>query len=183
MKVNSKEATPGCYIEGHWGQYGMDRLADVAEQFEMEVSDHDDPRHWRFHAESDDPDDIIYEHPPLQGSRPLTQEACWERHVWAGDELERWLNELTEGGYWSWEDGEFFLQQTEVEHWLFVTDTDYDAAWQQLLDANINEHNGYTDQYQACELAEDADEGENVYQFKMTIECDIFAGTREEVTE
>ena len=99
---------------------------------------------------------------------PRPQDA-WEEQVYAADALEGKLNELTEGGYWSWEDGEFFLTQTEVERWLYVTDESYEMAWEQVLQANVNEHCGYTDHYQATELNEDSDLDEQVYAFKITV--------------
>lgn len=179
MKVNGNEAEPGCYIAGHHGQYGPDRVADVCEQFGIEVPREDDPRVWRFHAESDDPDDIISERTEGLGTRTLGPEECWERHIWASDSLAEKLNMLTEGGYWSWEDGEFFLVQTEVERFLYVQGTDYEDAWRQVVEARPNEHAGYTDQYQAVELCEDSDENDAVYMFRITVHYEPEGGPEE----
>ena len=165
MQVNGQHADPGCYIEGSWGQYGIDRLADVAEQFGLKVLGVNDPRVWRIEAESGDAPDW-----------------AWTGHVDAGDKLENMLNDATTGGYWIWEDGEFYLVLTEVDRWLFVTDTDYDAAWEQVVNANVNEHAGYTDQYQACELAEDGDEDDKVFQFRITVQYEPFNHEGQEVT-
>lgn len=165
MHVNRMHAEPGCYIEGSHGQYGIDRLADVAEQFGLEIDPPNDPRVWRVTAEEDDADS-----------------GAWERHVEAGDNIESRLNDVTAGGYWTWEDGEFYLVQTEVERWLYVADLDYDAAWEQVVNANVNEHAGYTDQYQACELAEEGEDGEKVFEFRITVEYSTSNHEGQEVT-
>jgi len=169
MKVNGETAEPGCYIDGHWGQYGPDRLAEICEQFDLDVTDDIDPRRWRFLAESDDPDDIAYEVIPGLRTKPISQDDAWERHTESADTLENMLNDVTEGGHWSWEDGEFFLTQTEVERLLFVQAADYEDAWQQVVESHVNEHCGYTDQYQACELADDDPDGDRVFQFRITV--------------
>ena len=182
LKVNGQPAEPGCYIAGHHGQYGIDMLADVCEQFDITFDKDDDPRHWRFHAESDDPDDLVHEVIPGLAIRTLDPEQCWERQMEAADRLDDLLNQHTEGGYWTWQDGEFFLVQTEVERWLFVQAADYEEAWEQVMEANVNEHCGYTDQYQAVELAEDSPD-EKVYQFKITVEYESFNHEGQEVTE
>lgn len=50
--VNGHDAEHGCYIDGHWGQYGLDRLADIAEDFGWKAASvQDDPRIWRRIAE------------------------------------------------------------------------------------------------------------------------------------
>lgn len=165
--VNGQDAEPGCYIAGHHGQYGIDQMADVCEQFDVDIDRTDRPGFWRFHAESGDPDELIYEtNPNGFGSRALSPEDCWERHYEAGDRLEDQLNSVTEGGYWSWEDGEFFLTQTEANGRIYVIADDYEQAWEYLRDGV--EGAMYADRYQACELAEDADEELRVYEFQAT---------------
>lgn len=124
MKVNGQPADPGCYIDGHWGQYGVDRVADVAEQFGLKVSIFEDPREWRKVAEGEEPS-------------AWSPEYAWDRHVETSDTLEQHLNDATEGGYWTWEDGEFFLFQTEVEGMIYVPvedDEEYDDAWRHLVE-------------------------------------------------
>lgn len=164
--VNGQDAEPGCYIAGHHGQYGPDMLGDVCEQFDIEVPRDDDPRVWRFHAESDDPDDIVHERTGTLGTRSLSPDDCWERHTWAADKLEEVLNEHTTGGYWSWEDGEFFLTQTEANGRVYVIADDYEEAWEYLRDGV--EGAIYADRYQACELADDCGEDVKVYEFQAT---------------
>lgn len=100
--VNGHEAPPGCYIDGHWGQYGPDRLADIAEGFGWHATDpSNDPRYWRSVAV------WLYDNGyGVSDAEP----AAWERLHEAADRIEAWLNEHTEGDFvWSWEDGEFFL--------------------------------------------------------------------------
>lgn len=181
ITVNEHQADCGCYIAGHWGQYGIDRLADVCEQFGIEVPEDDDPRVWRTRADSDEP--VVERLNSPLGTQTLKPEDCWDRHMWAGDDLETRLNNVTKGGYWTWEDGEFFLTQTTVERWLFVQATDYEDAWRQVMEANVNEHCGYTDQYQAVELAEDSEEDDKVFQFRITVEYEPFNHEGQEITE
>lgn len=156
MKVNGQDAEPGCYIDGHWGQYGMDRVADVAEQFDIGLPA--DPRHWR--CVYDDPENYREE------NSTMTSGDIFEQIVYCSDLCVDRLNEVTEGGYWSWEDGEFFLTQTEANGRIYVIADDYEQAWEYLRDGV--EGACYADRYQACELAEDADEDLHVYEFQAT---------------
>jgi hypothetical protein len=150
VKVNNIDANPGCYAEGHRGQYGIDRIAEICEEFDIPFDWTDDPRYWRRVAEGEQPSDV-------------SPENARDRHVWAGERLEELLNEHTEGGYWSWEDGEFFLFQTEVEGIVFVRvepGEDYDDAWRLLVDHGIEAAVTSYDQIET---------GERAYQFKITV--------------
>lgn len=111
MKVNGQDAEPGCYIAGHHDQYALDELGSVAEQFGIELDDDDDPRYWRTAAEAETAEDavIISNGPNRIGNHLATPDECMERQVWAADKVEELLNDKTEGGYWTWQDGEFFL--------------------------------------------------------------------------
>lgn len=106
--VNGHPAETGCYVNGHWGQYGPDRLADQAEAFgwcaDGESEDYpnegyqNDPRYWRRVADR---------HARHGDDREVD---AWQAHSEAADAIERWLNDRTEDGYvWHWHDGEFFL--------------------------------------------------------------------------
>ena len=98
--VNTHPVEPGCYIAGHWGQYGPDRLADIAEDFGWE------PGKW-----SDDPRAIrdVIDTLELWGHDDAVP-SLWELHVDAADDIETWLNDRTPGHhYWMWHDGEFYL--------------------------------------------------------------------------
>ncbi len=116
--VNGHPAECGCYVEGHWGQYGPDHLADQAEGFGWSPDKPtDDPRILRHFADQlmDAGLDVIL---------------LWEWHSESGDDIETWLNDHTEPGFggmvlaepgpglveappknyvWHWHDGEFFL--------------------------------------------------------------------------
>jgi hypothetical protein len=152
MRVNGQEADPGCYIAGHWGQYGMDRVADVCEQFDIAVGIENDTRHWRSRYE--------------EALSQAEADRHWEDLVQSADHLEERLNEQTEGGYWEWEGGEFFLVQTEVEAWMYVPADEggtYDDAWQWLLD---NGTEGCMTGY------DDLERGERAFRFRTTIHYD-----------
>jgi hypothetical protein len=165
MKVNDIEVEPGCFIAGHHGQYALDALADVAAQFDIELDDDDNPQFWRAAAEAENAEDaaVISNGPGRLGSHLARPDECMERQVWAADRVEEILNEHTEGGYWTWVDGEFFLVQTEVEGTIYVRvedGEDYDDAWEMLVDhgptAAVND---YTD----------LDRGERAFGFRITI--------------
>ena len=105
--INGHSVETGCYIDGHWGQYGTDRLADIAEGFGWKAfHPTDDPREMRRVAEAD---------PQITAS---WTEWYWEQHHAGGDAIEEWLNVATSNhdadgsqpGYiWHWYNGEFFL--------------------------------------------------------------------------
>lgn len=153
MKVNGQDASPGCYIAGHHGQYGLDALGDVCDQFGIELAEKDRPSHYRELAEQadEDGDDHSY----------------WEYHHDAANTLEDVLNNNTEGGVWSWEDGEFFLFQTEVEGIVYVRkDVDdgtalYEDAWAFLVQNGVGAI--------AATNYDDLDNGENYFQFRITV--------------
>lgn len=108
--VNGHPVEPGCYIDGHWGQYSPDRLAEIAEGFGWSPDKPtDDPRVIRAFADQLDE----YRDLPL-----------WEWHSESADDIETWLNDHTVSGWlpgadggtrdrtnfvWHWHDGEFFL--------------------------------------------------------------------------
>jgi hypothetical protein len=165
MKVNGHEAEPGCFIAGHHGQYGIDMLADVAEQFGIELNDDDDPRFWRRAAEAETAEDaaVISNGPGRIGSHLARPDECWDRHHEAGDKIEELLNERTEGGYWTWTDGEFFLVQTEVTGFIYVRvddGEDYDDAWRLLTEHGLA---AALNDYDALE------KGERAYMFETTV--------------
>lgn len=82
----------GCYIDGHYGQYGADRLAEIAD--DLLGTDHAATMA-RYRAEGDEGDVDAWE-----ARRELT------------DEIVDALNSATSGGYWEWCDGEFYLSAT-----------------------------------------------------------------------
>ncbi len=95
--VNGHPAECGSYVEGHWGQYGADHLAEQAEAFGWSPDKPtDDPREIRKEAEAAEEEGRSHWH--------------WEVYMEAADDIEEWLNDRTGFGYiWHWHDGEFFL--------------------------------------------------------------------------
>ena len=104
LTVNGQAAEPGCYVEGHWGQYGPDHFADQLEGFGLEIPKGIDPRRYRRIADWID-ERTAYS--PLDG--PLANAYLAAVDVGNG-ELEDLANEHTEGGFWEWYDGEVFLR-------------------------------------------------------------------------
>jgi hypothetical protein len=164
MRVNGEPAEPGCYAEGHRGQYAIDHLADICEQFGIAFDDDDDPRFWRRAADAETAQEsAVVRNAVGIGSHLASPEECWERHVWAGDRLEELLNAHAEGGYWEWVDGEFFLTQTEVEGIAYLPvddDDDYDDAWRWLVE---NGPLGLLGSY------DDLDRNQKAYRFRITV--------------
>lgn len=100
MKFRGEDIEPGCWISGHEGQYAGAELARLADEL---CGTH------------------IAQQWPLDEGRML---GTYGRtgSPWAGmgdpevdlmvelmNAAEEELNRLTEGGYWIWEDGEFWL--------------------------------------------------------------------------
>ena len=114
ITVNGNDAEPGVYIAGHNGQYAIDELAGVCDQFDIHVFEEDTPAYWRRGAEAEDSTDsiIVSNGPGRLGDHIARADECWDGWSQAGDDLEQKLNDLTEGGYWTWMDGELYL----VEH-------------------------------------------------------------------
>ena len=97
ITVNGLEANPGCYIDGHWGQYGVDRIAAICEQFGC-------------------PDPESHDLPSSIVAATRVVMSNFDGWIEAGeiftsilDECEQRLNDATVGGCWMWEDGEFYL--------------------------------------------------------------------------
>lgn len=99
--VNGHVTLPGCYIDGHYGQYVPDMLAELAEGFGWPHKETlKDPRVCRYIAETDtDQEDRL---------------DAWSAFYDASDEILEWLNEHTDPAYqWGWSDGEIFLMSNE----------------------------------------------------------------------
>lgn len=104
------DPTPaGCYVDGHWGQYGPDRLAQIADGV-LGTTFYDALTDAR---ESDD----------------------WDAFFDVADATLDALNAATVGGVWAWEDGEVFLvgERTctacDEPYGDFHDDTVADGAW------------------------------------------------------
>ena len=81
--VNTHPVEPGCYIAGHWGQYGPDRLADIAEGFG-----------WTPEKSTDDPR-IIREFNDAMLDANRNDYLLGEWTVDAADAIEDWLRDHT----------------------------------------------------------------------------------------
>ncbi len=96
--VRATPADAGCWIEGHWGQYSVARMVEMAVGHGYEDAEVTElaSRHIRTMGGSSSPDLTTAEHEALG---------------FAADEIETWLNEnvAPEGHYFEWADGEFFL--------------------------------------------------------------------------
>lgn len=88
----------GCWVDGHWGQYGAARVVDLA------------ITHGWNNAEAND---LAARHLASMGSSsaPGLTDDEWERLIDAADAAECWLNDhaAPAGHSFGWHDGEFFL--------------------------------------------------------------------------
>lgn len=111
--ITKADATDsGCWIDGHWGQYGIARMVEIAQQFgyddefvtslaDLKLATMQINTHYYM---TDDEEEALYE---------------------ASDAVEEWLNEnvAPEGYAFGWHDGEFFLwsdydwREPEMGHW------------------------------------------------------------------
>ncbi len=87
----------GCYIDGHWGQYGTARIIEIAHDFgwvDVEASELA-AKHLASMGPSTSPDLTDDEH---------------DRLIDAADDAEAWLNDnaADDEHYWGWHDGELF---------------------------------------------------------------------------
>ncbi len=99
----ASETDAGCWVDGHWGQYGLARMVSIAED-----CGYDD----------DEVIDIATRHLASIGpstSEPITDD---EHEILrdAADEVEQWLNDnvAPDGYYFGWYDGEFMLWSDET---------------------------------------------------------------------
>lgn len=103
-KIETKfQLSTGCWIDGHWGHYGIARLVDIAQDYGMEISELDS----------------LALHAYRNGIDEFEDEQTGEYHDAAdwmlmqgglGDEAEEWLNEnvALPGFSFGWSDGELF---------------------------------------------------------------------------
>lgn len=98
ITVNGQPADTGCYVDGHWGQYAPDHLADQLEGFGIVVPRLADAR--RARRVADYADDRGWSELAFRG---------WEWHSETADSLIDLANDATTGGFWEWHDGEVFL--------------------------------------------------------------------------
>lgn len=103
--MNITKATPedaGCYVDGHWGQYGVAHMVKRAQEFGFD----------------DDAEVVGIADRHLASMSRFAEPISDDEHetlMWASDEVENWLNEhvAPEGYSFGWNDGEFFLWSDE----------------------------------------------------------------------
>jgi hypothetical protein len=115
MTTSTTRAQPtdaGCWIDGHWGGYGVARMIEIAAAHGF-VDHAAEPPFATLDCVS-----IAQRHLAAMG--PSTEEApSWEEienMEQASDDVESWLNShvAPEGYSFGWHDGEFFLWSDET---------------------------------------------------------------------
>lgn len=101
VNVNGEDAEVGCWVDGHWGQYGPDRLEIIAEVLGLTLTEDERPTTWRRIAEN--------------ATDHTEQQRAWDSYYAEAELILYRLNQVTEGGYWSWIDGELFLSADDDE--------------------------------------------------------------------
>ena len=96
VMVNAQACNTGCVVDGHWGQYGPDHLADRASEVGWEPAEwHDDPRVIRKIIDNIE----AWGYPRNSGD--MSSEgvgiiaSLWEAHTESADDIETWLNQNT----------------------------------------------------------------------------------------
>lgn len=86
-------ALPGCYVDGHRGQYAPDALAEIA-------------------------DSLLGTSLSLQ-AHVARQDDDYDSIVEIADDAMDALNNATSGGVWGWVDGEVFLiDEEQIDDWM-----------------------------------------------------------------
>lgn len=90
------QPSTGCWIDGHWGQYGIARLVEIAQTYGYENMD------------------VITLAEKHMARAPMTDND-WEILMDSADSVEDWLNTnvAQPGLRFGWSDGEFFLMDDD----------------------------------------------------------------------
>lgn len=108
-KIESKmQPSTGCWIDGHWGHYGVARLVDIAQDYGMEISGLDESALWAYRNNEDEFQD--------EQTGEYHNAADWMlMQGGLADEAEDWMNNNVayEGFSFGWNDGEFFYMGNE----------------------------------------------------------------------
>lgn len=93
----------GCWIDSHWGHYGVARLVDIAQDMGMEISGLDESALWAYRNNEEEFQDEV------TGERHNASEWMLMQGGLA-DEAEDWLdiNLAEEDFRFGWYEGEFF---------------------------------------------------------------------------
>lgn len=112
----------GCWIDGHWGQYGSDRLIQIAMAEGWQASTPQDglladiacTRLDDMGTRADLSDGLIARFLANYGGTGTSEGDVLGFIIELSDDCDRWLNDqLPEGYSFGWYDGEFFLQSDE----------------------------------------------------------------------
>lgn len=100
--VYASNLEPGCYVDGHHGQYAGDRAAELAMDLGWSPAFQEDPRCYRYFADMYDIDMI------------------WEGYHTAVDGVTEWLQAVTDlEHFWHWHEGELFLTNIDdMKDWM-----------------------------------------------------------------
>ena len=105
-EINGQTYGPGCYVDGHWGQYGASRVLRIADDI-LGTTYWDDAA--AAMLADHDPADPYSSPLPTDGCMPDELPGC-EIVSEIADDAETALNDATPAGYmWHWYEGEFFL--------------------------------------------------------------------------
>jgi hypothetical protein len=98
MTVQLSPAASGCWVDGHWGQYGAARVIEIAQEFGY--ADHDALELARRHMASMGP-----------STDPGLDSDEYDTLCGYAEDAEEWLSEnvAPEGHSFGWCEGEFFL--------------------------------------------------------------------------
>ena len=161
ITINGHTVEPGCYCEGHRGQYGPDHVYDLAVGFGFPERLSDNMHRLRQLAERRDERFWAAYHDPHTANRrhvlrimanapgspyklvPTSPDdpefydqpnhSYWEYRHWLMDDIVDWLNDHTVRGTWGWDDGEFFLEYAD----------DPDASYLWVCQDCYMAHHGY----------------------------------------
>lgn len=115
----------GCIIDGHWGQYGVARMVEIASEHGYGQSENKGREYDIFCLS----DRKLAELRSSSYPYPLTDEEE-EKLSDAADSVELWMNEniAPEGYQFGWEDGEFFFCQ---DTWWNAGDNPYEWDYEE----------------------------------------------------
>ena len=112
--TKASPADAGCWIDGHWGQYGPDRLVSLAVTEGWDVNPDDDEFVAMAQARLDDIGTARTTFEDLCEQHGYTESHALECITDLSTEAEQYLNDQCPEGYsFGWHDGEFYLQSTE----------------------------------------------------------------------
>lgn len=101
--TRAEESDAGCWVDGHWGQYGIARVVEIAADAGYD----------------DEVVSIAHRHLASMGpsDAPIIDDDEWEILLDSDDDVTAWLNaHVAPTGYaFGWFDGEYFLWA--IEEW------------------------------------------------------------------